>query len=481
MKSKILFLLTLFVVSTSCTDMLDEVQHSEITDDIYNQFFETDGLAIANATVGAAISGTRIVQNNMVAFLHAPSLMTGEVVGRLGLWEGSVSIPFMDYGWGSDQFMLNNVYNGRYGVITNCNQVINVFLPVANDSTTEIIRGRALLLRGYAYFMIYDMYGQFVINQSTPDNIVENQPRATDEESRQQIIDDLTEAAELLNNTVGKVGSLTKGAALGILTKFYLNTKDWDNAAATAKEVMDLGVYILDDDYGSIFKQTSENSEEIVWGIPYQINQNNEGNNFNSLTLPGNYLLEGTQTMFPARMEVPAAFVESFPEGDVRKNEYILEYPTNNGGSATLPDGNFVPYKYGQDPGANGGNGGTDYIAIRYADILLSRAEALNELNGPNQETIDLINQVRARANAPLLQLSSFNSTQQLREAILRERAWEFHLEGLRRQDMIRHGKLISDAQDRGKAAQDFHVLFPLPQTEIDNNNSEGMFQNEGY
>lgn len=479
MKTKITLLLALFFMATSCEGLLEEEQFDEITEEVYNDFLAADGLAIANATVGAAISGTRITQNNMVAFLHAPSLMTGEVVGSRGAWEGSVSIPFMEYAWGVDQFMLNNIYAGRYGVITNCNQVADVFVPVASDSTA-IIRGRALLLRGYAYSILYDFYGRFVISNSTPDNIIENQPRATDEESRQQIINDLTEAAELLDDFNGSVGSLTRGAALAILTKFYLNTRDWQNAATTAQEIINSGVYQLDDDYGSIFKQTSENSEEVIWGIPYQINQNNEGNNFNSLTLPGNILLEGSQTMFPARMAVPAAFVESFPDGDVRRNEYLLEYPTNNGGVATLPDGFYVPNKYGQDPNANGGNGGTDYIAIRYADILLSRAEALNELNGPNQESIDLMNQVRARANAPLLQLGDLGSQQALRDAILQERGWEFHLEGLRRQDLIRQGRLISDAQARGKAAMDFHQLFPLPQSEIDNNDSINQ-NNPGY
>ena len=115
MKQKIsIFILATVFFTFGCEDLLDEVQHGEITDELYNQFLETDGLALANATVGAAISGNRILQNNMVAFMHAPSLMTGEVVGRLGLWEGSVSIPFMEYGWGVDHFMLNNVYYGRY-------------------------------------------------------------------------------------------------------------------------------------------------------------------------------------------------------------------------------------------------------------------------------------------------------------------------------------------------------------------------------
>ena len=122
---------------------------------------------------------------------------------------------------------------------------------------------------------------------------------------------------------------------------------------------------------------------------------------------------------------------------------------------------------------------GNDFPLLRYADILLSRAEALNETNGPNQESIDLINQVRTVAGLGSLSIADFSSKDSLRDQILRERGWEFHTEALRRQDLIRHGKFIQWAKDRGKAASDYMALFPIPQTEIDAN--ENIRQNTGY
>jgi hypothetical protein len=66
-----------------------------------------------------------------------------------------------------------------------------------------------------------------------------------------------------------------------------------------------------------------------------------------------------------------------------------------------------------------------------------------------------------------------------LRAAILQEREWEFYFEEKAREDQIRHGVFISRAQARGKNAQDFHVLFPLPQVELDANSA--LEQNPGY
>jgi hypothetical protein len=118
---------------------------------------------------------------------------------------------------------------------------------------------------------------------------------------------------------------------------------------------------------------------------------------------------------------------------------------------------------------------------IRFADILLSRAEALNEIEGPNQESIDLINEVRERAGLSDLLLSDFTSKDMLRNHLLKERGWEFYNErAIRRQDQIRMGTFISSAIARGHAnAKPYMVLFPIPQQSMDSNPK--LVQNSGY
>jgi hypothetical protein len=132
------------------------------------------------------------------------------------------------------------------------------------------------------------------------------------------------------------------------------------------------------------------------------------------------------------------------------------------------------------DNATAGNHSGNDVPVIRYADILLTKAEALNELNGPTQESLDLINAVRARAGIAALTLADATSTEIYRDLILRERGWEFVAGGKRREDLLRHGKFISLAQARGiAAASEKHKLYPIPQAERDANKLCG--QNDGY
>ena len=104
----------------------------------------------------------------------------------------------------------------------------------------------------------------------------------------------------------------------------------------------------------------------------------------------------------------------------------------------------------------------------------------MNELFGPSQDALDLIDDVRNRAGLDDLKLSDFGDKKKLQDQILDERKWEFWYEGKRRTDLIRTGRFITDAQKRGiKNAQDFHVYFPIPQSAIDANPL--LKQNTGY
>jgi len=134
--------------------------------------------------------------------------------------------------------------------------------------------------------------------------------------------------------------------------------------------------------------------------------------------------------------------------------------------------------KYDQDPDAVMMNG-IDVIYLRYADVILCRAEALNETLGPNQESIDLINQIRNRAGLSDILLSNFHSKDELNEHILAERGWEFYMEGLRREDLIRHNKYIERAGERTASVQEFHILYPIPKIAYYENHS--IAQNPGY
>lgn len=188
-----------------------------------------------------------------------------------------------------------------------------------------------------------------------------------------------------------------------------------------------------------------------------------------------------TWSNFASQYRLYDEFYNSFEEGDTRRQRIITKYFNSKGEEVNLlntPD-NTRAMKFPPDPATQGVFHGNDFPQVRYADILLARAEALNELNGPNQESIDLINAIRNRAELADITLGDYPSKDALRFHILDERRWEFWSEGKRRRDMLRMGVYISNAQARGKDAQEKHKLFPIPQAEIDANKQ--IQQNPGY
>lgn len=135
------------------------------------------------------------------------------------------------------------------------------------------------------------------------------------------------------------------------------------------------------------------------------------------------------------------------------------------------------PYKWPFDPARSGTNHGNDYAIYRLAEILLIKAEALNEL-GRTAEAIPLINQVRARAFSPPQPLSSSLTQAEARTAIFDERQFELIEEGKRRQDMIRQGTYLAAGWNKPVSAPYF-VLLPIPQPQLDANPL--LVQNAGY
>ena len=118
--------------------------------------------------------------------------------------------------------------------------------------------------------------------------------------------------------------------------------------------------------------------------------------------------------------------------------------------------------------------------------MILARAEAINELEGPTEEAKKLVHQIRRRAfdnydsSEHYTEIENINDQSAFREHILKERGWEFYWEGMRRPDLIRHGKLIENAVARGKSfAEEKHILYSIPQSAIYEN--PNLKQNEGY
>ncbi|WP_417443149.1 RagB/SusD family nutrient uptake outer membrane protein [Joostella sp.] len=468
---KIIALMGFFFI-LACEDTLDETVYSELTPDTV--LTSESGI---QSSLNAAYSNANLESfDGYVAYHYLSGMTSGEVWNR----GGSIEVWFTaltDFSWDSNHRYVLGIWTDLYQANRDANIVLdNINNDIFTLSFKESITAQANFIRGWSYSELYNLFGTVPLYKSSSDPVLI--PRASEKELKEFIESELIAASEKLPIKSDAYGKATKGAALAILTKFYLNTKRWNDVLDITDDIMKLGTYKLEANYRDVFSLSNEGNSEILWAMPKVAPAASQ--NINALIFPTDYPLPySNNNVFAAKTYMFDDFVESFDQSDERRELIVTEY-TNVSGSfiSLLGNDQSLPLKYEFDPNSAGAAASNDIPVVRYADILLSRAEALNEVNGPNQESIDLLNQIRNRSKVSSIELGNF-SKESLREFILIERQKEFFFEGKRREDQIRHGVFISEAQKRGKSAQDFHKIFAIPQIEIDSNPQ--ITQNEGY
>ena len=454
-----------------------------------------------------ALSNVLTTQNGLQAVLYSSySNFQNQTPTRNSINESEVSTDIAYNTSGGENLYLSqfinftwdpslNTFNGDtwgpyYACIRDANIVLDNLAGVnAPDAIKKQFAAEARFLRAYSYAQLYNWYGPVPLRTAslTPKDLA----RATDEQMKTFIETELNAALPDLP-APGKepaYGRATKGAALATLAKFFLNTKQWQKAADAAQAVVDLNYYSLFPSFAGMFRVENEGNKEMIVVAPC-LNQDGYGNWFMAGTMPPGfkttpqvpgYVWTPAMANFATQYRLRTAFVNTIGPNDARGQLVVKSYVNTTGAMINLmstPD-NARSFKY-WDNGTLGNNGGADVPLLRYADMLLARAEALNEVSGPTSEALALTNQVRTRAGLPNLPAADMASAITLRDAILRERGWEFISEGKRREDLIRHGKFISLAKERGVTIADTkHLVFPIPQSEIDAN--KAMAQNIGY
>ena len=489
------FLLLFFTLSFSaCEEYLELTPPGELAPG--NVLTTEQGLkallysAYESGNLGAGVG------KDIINMMETPT----DVAFNSGGGENRTLTLFINFQWDpSVRWIEVDMWNQAYNAIRDANLVIeNIELVEGlSDAKRNQYLAEARYIRGAQYSMLYNWFGPVPLRVDPAQD--PHLGRASDEEMREFIETELSEAVADLPapGEEPEYGRATKGSALGMLTKFYLNTKQWQKVLNTSQQLMDLNYYELFPVFRELFRVENEphvnpNNKEmiVVWpavaDVPY-------GNPFPNGAFPPGFISSPSIPEFTwtpsmanwaTQYRLRDNFIATFDqEKDERFGLIITEYINNNGELVNLlstPD-NARSLKY-FDNNAIGNHHGNDYVWLRYADILLARAEALNELNGPSQEALDLINQVRERAGLEGLTMTEASSKDVLRDLILEERGKEFVSEGKRREDLIRHGKFISLARERGVNAQPYHVLFPIPQAEVDANEAiTPEDQNPGY
>lgn len=505
---KIFYYISLSLLATGCDKKLDLVNPNVPTIEVYWR------------NANDALAGTNAIYNSLIqdgTYMRMyPALNDGRGDDFYGdspwgdlVQIGSFIIPTTSgpVAW---------VWGAHYQMVWRANQVLaNVPGITMDEELKKRLLGQAYFLRGLAYFNLACMYKIVPVVTTPPPSSADFYPAtATEEVLWKQITDDFKAAKDRLPNTyqgisgpdAGHIGRATKGAAAGMLGKAYLYRKNWQEAANEFQPIIagTYGTYSLMADYRDNFKEINENNAEslfeVQFGQPDQVggtvmNYGGEPNaNWKQVSSTGRTYAQdgyGYSDFLPSRWIYNEYKLEKTIDGksDPRLLATIASYePADN---STTVYGNAWPHaqtaiyprKYTHDglnwPGNDDQeNSGINYRVLRFADILLMHAEALNELDR-TAEAYPFIQRVRTRAKLPDLATAKPGlSKPQMRDQLAHERALEFAIESIRINDIIRWGWLY----DAAKLAElkthdnDFNTwragkeYLPIPQAELDVN-----------
>lgn len=458
-----------------------------------NNYFQTAQHAIWS--VNATYNSLRDWNLTSLPWLAMTDIVTDDAVKGSFPADAQRLTAFDDFSWDPGfPEDIRGSWRGHYQGIFRANVAIDGIpkVPAMDETLRKRLIGEAKFLRAHFYFNLVRWFGDLpLITRPLTQDEFYTQTRAATAEIYKLIAADLTEAIASLPEKSAyapeDLGRVTKGAARGLLAKVYLTTKDYPNAEKYALEVINSNEYKLLADYPKIFLPEGENSSESVfevqataleasyagataWNMVQGVRGTpNLGWGFN---LPSDDLMKAFEFGDPRRDATALLVGEALPDGSalVEDNPQMENERYNQ--KAWTPAHALL-----QD------NGPSNIRVLRYADVLLIAAEALNE-NGKPQEALIHLNAVRIRARGTrrnILPDVTITEKAALRQRIWQERRVELAMEQQRWFDLVRTGQVEARMKAVGKNfVKGKHELFPIPQTEIDLAGGN-ITQNQGY
>ena len=468
LKYILLFVIILFY---SCEDKLDLAPESSNS---AANFYQSEQ-DLEQALIGAydALQSNGQYGLNFIYFMEVRSdnsysrsiTNSGGVFGDVELFRMQPTNPLVDQSWES-------CYKG----IQRCNTLINRATQIdLEENFQSRILGEAKFIRALTYFNMVRLWGDvpLLIEEVTDPFAFFDITRTSATEVYQQIERDLQEAIlELPENNIA--GRATKTAAQTLLGKVMLTQKKYAESKGQFEAVINSNRYILLDSYADIFKTNNENNKESIFEIQYLGGGLGEGSAFaNNMAIDPSQI--GNMGSVSGDNMPSVYIVEQYDDSDLRKTVNIGFF-------------NNSPYcnKYIEIPSQNA-DGDKNFIVLRYADVLLSYAEALNEIDFQSEGVaLDALNQIRSRAGLPTYQSGDIPNKERFREAIEKERQLELAFENHRWFDLIRTGRALEVMNQHilktGQMGniQARQLLYPIPQSQIDASGN-AITQNEGY
>lgn len=355
----------------------------------------------------------------------------------------------------------NNVYR--------CNLLLDQ-IDGANfaENLKKQYKGEAMFIRALNYFNMYRIGGgvpatKHVVSAAEALKVA----RYSDEQMFDLIAGDLKEIVD--NNYLPEtyssadMGRATSGAAKALLGKVYLTFHKWTEAKDILSQL--IGKYQLVSPIAQVFNVDNKNNNEIIFAVHFNKEIEGEGHSYwYNLT---NASDDTNQT---------SSLLNTFPTGDARKD--LITY-------VQVEKNVRLMNKFYDTKSPTFKTVGNDQILLRYADVLLMYAEALNEIQYDASEgslALKYLNAVRQRAGISNLTAKQLPTQEKFRKGILVERQREFPYEGQRWFDLVRMGFAKSVMAENGVEIKDYQLLFPIPQQEIEKVGDKSiLWQNPGY
>lgn len=503
-----LFYCLLLLVVPSCTKFLEEDKDpSNLSPDNYYTLPEH-----ADAAIAAGYARTRFIGEGAGIFVQNFSMLEAVTgTARTETAQNSDLNNLFGLVHNGDNLLVNNWWNGLYNVIAQANLVLDKVPAIDMDAARKNrVLGEARFLRAWAYFYAVRLWGDIPLLTkpifSSADSSFSPSKSST-QVVYDQIVTDLTTAENSGLPWKDSTGKASLGAIKSLLAEVYLTmagqplnkgVSHYTLAAAKANEVITNGTFMLFSDYGDLHNLTKENNGEHIFEIQYLASV--AGNPIQPILLPNFKGVSAYGTEVGSTVPTPA-FYASYEAGDKRTVDrqgffYTSYYSEGNGALKNLG----APYIFKHfDLVANGtaGIAGTtqsdlNWPQIRFAQVLLTYAEAQNEAGGgPNATAWDALKRIRDRAGLVTPALGTFNQAS-FRDLVWKERWHELCYEGITWFDMVRLRKAYKESSnsfvefaghifaDNGAKLEQKHLLFPIPTSEI-RNNPKVKPQNPGY
>ena len=469
LKTKNILLAALIVVLSCSDDFVDVASQSENSEEFFNS--ESDYQA-------ALIAAYDPLQSTYL------NVMLGEIASdnTLAGGESATDVPGIqeidDMVHTPVNQQLRDIWGWMYGGVNRANFIME-FQDKTDFSGKNGVLAQTRFLRAYYYFELVKWFGDvpLAVDKRFQFGDQFNIDRTPKTQIYAQIEQDLIYAADNLPYVQSEVGRITKGAAQALLGKAYLFQNKFNEAANVLEDLINNGPHDLLVDYSTMFENDNENNIESVFEVQYsdeegagfeclQCSEGNVAVGFNGIRNYSGPLFESGFSFNVPVQEV----VDAFEDGDIRLETAILDIDTwaaaNN---ATFSTGyehtgyfnrKYISRKGDLNTGDANLTNPNNYRAIRFADVLLMAAEALNRGGISDTRAQEYLNRVRTRAMLPDVTTTGTDLT----NAIYQERRVELVGEGHRFFDLVRTGRA---AQEIDGFVAGKHEVFPIPNIEI--------------